>query len=220
MLFARRVFLIAGLFGLLVLPPQYFLEKQKVGEDFPPPITHPEHYYGFIGVALSFQVLFLIVARDPARYRPVMIPCVLEKATFGIAVIVLFGQQRLPAVVLGFGIVDLIFGLLFRRGVRPHPTRRVCLTIGSQAGVDAQRLEGPGPGGRGATGAPPVRCGSAPREYGHRRTPTNPAPDRARAASAPPPPEPARQRHSRTVRSREPVANRSRPTNVTASTRS
>jgi len=49
MKFARVVFLVAGIYGLIVLLPQYFLEA-KVGLDSPPPITHPEFYYGFIGV--------------------------------------------------------------------------------------------------------------------------------------------------------------------------
>jgi hypothetical protein len=112
MKFARSLFSIAGIYGLLVLLPQYFLEA-KTGRDFPPPITHPEYYYGFIGVALSWQVLFLILARDPVRYRAMMIPAVLEKATFGVAAVVLFLLGRVSAVMLGFGVLDLIFGALF-----------------------------------------------------------------------------------------------------------
>src|ERR1044071_7727466 len=73
--FARRVFLIAGIYGLIVLLPMYLLEE-KTGRDFPPPITHPEFYYGFIGVAVDWQVLFLILSRNPIRYRPMMIPSV------------------------------------------------------------------------------------------------------------------------------------------------
>jgi hypothetical protein len=38
MKFARRIFLIAGVYGLVVLLPMYFLEE-KNGRDFPPPIT-------------------------------------------------------------------------------------------------------------------------------------------------------------------------------------
>jgi hypothetical protein len=112
MKFARSLFSIAGIYGLLVLLPQYFLEA-KTGRDFPPAITHPEYYYGFIGVALSWQVLFLILARDPVRYRAMMIPAVLEKATFGVAAVVLFLLERVSAVMLGFGVLDLIFGALF-----------------------------------------------------------------------------------------------------------
>jgi len=112
MKFARRLFLIAGIYGLIVLLPQYFLEA-KNGRDFPPPITHPEYYYGFIGVGLAWQVLFLIIAQDPVRYRAAMIPAVLEKATFGIAAVILFLTGRLSPVTLGFGILDLILGALF-----------------------------------------------------------------------------------------------------------
>lgn len=112
MKFARRVFLMAGVYGLLVLLPQYFLEA-KTGRDFPPPITHPEYYYGFLGVALAWQVLFLVLARDPVRYRAMMIPAVLEKATFGAAAAVLFLLGRVSPVMLGFGMVDLVLGALF-----------------------------------------------------------------------------------------------------------
>ncbi|HEV2912443.1 MAG TPA: hypothetical protein VGX92_03920 [Pyrinomonadaceae bacterium] len=112
MKFARIVFSIAGIYGLVVLLPQYFLEE-KNGRDFPPPITHPEYYYGFIGVALAWQVLFLVLARDPARYRAMMIPAVLEKAAFGVAVPVLFLLNRAPALMLAPAMIDLILGLLF-----------------------------------------------------------------------------------------------------------
>ena len=110
--FARRVFAVAGVYGILVLVPQYFMEA-KVGRDFPPPITHPEHYYGFIGVALAWQALFLIMARDPIRYRIVMIPATLEKVAFGAATVVLYLQGRLSPIILGGGVVDLIFVCLF-----------------------------------------------------------------------------------------------------------
>lgn len=112
MKFARRVFLLAGIYGLLVLVPLYFLEE-KTSRDFPPPITHPEYYYGFIGVAVAWQVLFLFLARDPSRYRPMMIPAVLEKASFAIAVFVLFALDRVPFLMLVAAIPDLILGALF-----------------------------------------------------------------------------------------------------------
>ncbi len=87
--------------------------EDHIGRDCPPPITHPEHFYGFVGVALAWQAAFLAIARDPVRFRPFMIPAVLEKATFGIAVVVLFFQNRVPEMVLGFGAVDLLLGALF-----------------------------------------------------------------------------------------------------------
>jgi hypothetical protein len=115
--FARRVFTIAGVYGIVVLAPQYFMEAQ-IGRDFPPPITHPEHFYGFIGVALAWQVLFLMIARDPVRFRPVMLAAILEKLAFGIPAIVLFWQGRNAAAILGAGIVDLILGVYFALSYR------------------------------------------------------------------------------------------------------
>ena len=120
MSFARRVFLTAAVYGVLVLAPQYFMEA-KVGRDFPPPITHPEHFYGFIGVALAWQVLFVVIARDPGRYRPVMPVAVLEKLGFGIAAVVLFAQGRLHAAILGAGIIDLVLAALFLAAFRLTP---------------------------------------------------------------------------------------------------
>jgi hypothetical protein len=43
MKFARGVFLVAGIYGLLVLTPIYFLEA-RIGRETPPPITHPEYF--------------------------------------------------------------------------------------------------------------------------------------------------------------------------------
>lgn len=110
--FAKRIFLVAGIYGLAVLFPQYFMEGQT-GRDFPPPITHPEYFYGFIGVALAWQVVFLLIARDVPRYRLFMLPAVLEKLTWGLATLALYAQGRLAFAVVGFGLVDLILGTLF-----------------------------------------------------------------------------------------------------------
>lgn len=110
--FARRAFSLAGAYGILVLAPQYFL-AERVGRDAPPPLTHHEFYYGFIGIALAWQVAFLVIGRDPVRYRLLMIPAVLEKLAFGIPVVLLYAQHRLPPTVLGFGLLDLTLAALF-----------------------------------------------------------------------------------------------------------
>lgn len=112
MQFGRWVFAIAGIYGLIVLTPQYFMETQ-IGRDYPPAITHPEFFYGFNGVALAWQVAFLMISRDPGRFRPLMLPAVLEKASFGIAGWILFAQQRIPALIVGFASLDLVLGTLF-----------------------------------------------------------------------------------------------------------
>ena len=108
--FARRVFLLAGIYGIVVLLPQYFVEW---GLDLPAPIAQPEHFYGFIGVALSWQFVFLLIARDVERYRPLMLAGVLEKLSFGLAVMILYPAGRVSAGVLGAGAVDLALGALF-----------------------------------------------------------------------------------------------------------
>lgn len=121
--FAKGVFTVAGVYGVLVLVPQYFMEG-KVGRDFPPPITHPEHYYGFIGVALAWQILFLIMARDPVRYRLAMIPATLEKVGFGVTTVVLYLQGRLSPIILLGGVLDLIFAFLFLLSFRATAEHR------------------------------------------------------------------------------------------------
>ena len=108
----RRVFAVAGIYGIAALLPQFFLE-QRVGMQNPPPITHPEFFYGFLGVALAWQVAFLIIARDPLRFRPLMLPSILEKLSFGVATVMLFAQGRLAALMLGAGLLDLVFAGLF-----------------------------------------------------------------------------------------------------------
>ncbi len=112
MTFARRVFFFAGIYGLAVLAPQYFLEA-RIGRDMPPEITHPEFYYGFVGVALAWQVLYLLVGSDPRRYRPVMLVGVLAKGSFfaAVLVLVLLGRTAMP--MLAAASIDLLLAALF-----------------------------------------------------------------------------------------------------------
>jgi hypothetical protein len=112
MQFARRVFLAAGIYGLLVLSPMYFLES-RLNEQLPPPITHPEFYYGFAGLALVWQLVFLFVARDPIRQRQLMLFAILEKLSYGLAVPMLFATGRVGYVVLTGGVIDLVWAVLF-----------------------------------------------------------------------------------------------------------
>jgi hypothetical protein len=112
MKFARWTFLIAGIYGILILTPHYFMEK-RIGTDHPPAITHPEFFYGFVGIALAWQILFLIIAGDPVRYRMAMLAGVVEKFSFTIAAYVLSTQNRIaPPMAMGAGI-DAVLGILF-----------------------------------------------------------------------------------------------------------
>jgi len=109
---ARWIFGIAGVYGILVIAPLYFAEG-PIAQNDPPAITHPEFFYGFIGITLAWQLVFLAIARSPARYRPLMLISVLEKLGYGIPAIALFMQQRLKTTTLAFGCVDLLLGALF-----------------------------------------------------------------------------------------------------------
>ena len=110
--FGRILFRVAGIYGILILAPQYFLES-RIGRDFPPAITHPENYYGFIGAALAWQILYLLISGDPKRYRPVMIIGAFSKLSFVAACIVLYLQGRLAALILMFSGLDFILAMLF-----------------------------------------------------------------------------------------------------------
>lgn len=112
MKFAKVVFWVAGIWGILVLTPLYFM-FDVIGRQDPPPITHPAFYYGFVGVGLAWQIAFLIIASNPVRFRPLMIAGMAEKFSYAAALIVLYLQRRLHASDLTFGVVDLLFGVLF-----------------------------------------------------------------------------------------------------------
>lgn len=117
MKFAKSVFWVAGIWGVVTLAPLYFI-LDMIGRQDPPAITHPLFFYGFVGVALAWQFAFFVVATDPVRFRLMMIPSVLEKLAFGIPAIVLYAQGRLAVFDLALGCIDLLFGVLFLTAFR------------------------------------------------------------------------------------------------------
>ena len=110
--FARWVFLVAGIVGLVEVLPLFFLEGM-IGIKQPPPITHPEFYYGFAVIVLVWQVAFLIIARDPVRYVPLMPALFLEKLLYPIVVFTLYAQGRVDAQSFPGPIIDLVWLVLF-----------------------------------------------------------------------------------------------------------
>ena len=112
MKFAKTAFTGAGLWGLVVLAPLYFT-FDLVGRLYPPAITHPDVYYGFIGLGIAWQVGFLVIGRDPARFRPMMIPAVLEKFIFVVSLGALYLQGRVRVGQLAVAGPDLVLGILF-----------------------------------------------------------------------------------------------------------
>ena len=74
----------------------------------------PEYYYGFIGIALVFQLIFIMIAVDPARYRALIPISILEKLSFFLPVTILYVQGRVETGPVFFGaMVDGLFMLLF-----------------------------------------------------------------------------------------------------------
>jgi hypothetical protein len=112
MKFAKVVFTVAGVWGLLLVTPLYLLFN-TLSRQYPPSITHPEFYYGFVGVALAWQITFLIIASDPVRFRLIMIPSILEKLGYTGAIIVLYLQGRVAQSNLIFAGVDVLLCGLF-----------------------------------------------------------------------------------------------------------
>ena len=111
MRFAKWVFTGAGIYGILTVAPLYFLEgylSRTTG-----PVTYPEYFYGFVGVTLAFQILFLFVGRDPVRLRPVMPACMIEKISFGAAIFPLYFAGRVQNGVVIFAAIDFLLCALF-----------------------------------------------------------------------------------------------------------
>ncbi|MEP7076335.1 MAG: hypothetical protein ABI878_11050 [Acidobacteriota bacterium] len=112
MKFAKYVFLIGGIYGLLALLPLYFM-KDQIGVDHPPAITHAEFFYGFVGVAVAFQIVFLIISLDPVKYRLLMLASVVEKFSFAVPCTILFLKGLLAAPLFAASMVDGVLGVLF-----------------------------------------------------------------------------------------------------------
>lgn len=105
---AKWIFRIAAIYGFLSLTPLYFVEHL-----IEPPLSNPEQYYGLIGVSLAWQLAFLIISTDPARYRLLMLPSIVEKVTWVGAVALLFLAGRVPATTFYISLADGLFAILF-----------------------------------------------------------------------------------------------------------
>jgi len=110
--FARWSFRAAAIWGLVLAPPLFFLEK-RIGADQPPPITHPEYFYGFAGVVFAFQLVFLVISTNPRRYRPLMPPSLVEKLAGWTTALGLYATGRLAGQAASLWAMDFIFFVLF-----------------------------------------------------------------------------------------------------------
>jgi len=102
--FARRVYIVAAIYGFLAVPVLYLTEA---------PDPHRLLYFAFAGIALVFQGIFLVIARDPLRYAAFLPLTVFEKVSFGVPALAFWSQgQAADDMALG-GAVDLLFAALF-----------------------------------------------------------------------------------------------------------
>jgi hypothetical protein len=67
---ARWIFLLAAIYGIPVLGVWFFHTPAMVGRASS---QQPEIYYGFAGLGVAWQIVFLLIASDPLRYRPLML---------------------------------------------------------------------------------------------------------------------------------------------------
>jgi hypothetical protein len=109
---ARYAFGVAAIYGLLTIIPLFFNE-QKLGIEYPPLITHAEYFYSFAAVTLVWQIVFICIALNPLKYRPVMPFCVMEKLCLVPTFIILFPQGRFPALWIPLLMIDIVFGAGF-----------------------------------------------------------------------------------------------------------
>jgi cytochrome b len=110
--FARTVFVLAGIWGIVVLTPFYWL-VDVTGRRYDPPSTYPHFFYGFFAVALAWQIAFLVIGSDPIRYRAFMIPAMLEKFGYVTTLAVLHAQGRVAPVDALAAVPDGLLGALF-----------------------------------------------------------------------------------------------------------
>lgn len=118
---ATWVFGIAGIYGLLVVIPLYW----------PRPSAEPGvqtlYRYGFAGAAAATEFLYLVIATDVRRFRPLMLVGVFSKASFAIPALMLVFNGRLDratslAAVIdaGWGVAFLFCWLQTRGSAKPH----------------------------------------------------------------------------------------------------
>ena len=127
MKFARVVFIGAGIWGVTVLTPLYWL-FDITGRRYQAPADYPHFFFGFVSVAMAWQIAFLIIGSNPVRFRALMIPAILEKLGFVSTLAVLYAQARISAVDAQAAVPDLMLCVLFvaalAKTLRDVPERR------------------------------------------------------------------------------------------------
>jgi hypothetical protein len=108
----RLIFICAGIWGIAVLTPLYWL-FDLTGRPYNPPTEYPHFFYGFLSVAMAWQIAFLLIGSNPSRFRPMMIPSILEKLGHVGGVAVLYWNERINATAALAAVPDLLLAILF-----------------------------------------------------------------------------------------------------------
>lgn len=102
--FTSRIMIAAAIYGLIGASTLYLAEA---------PDPHRLLYFAFAGIALVFQGVFLVIARDPRRFQPLLPLCFFEKVSFAVPALAFAARgQATPSLALG-GAVDLLLAVLF-----------------------------------------------------------------------------------------------------------
>jgi hypothetical protein len=65
------------------------------GRQYAAPVDYPHFFYGFLSVAMAWQLAFLVIGSNPMRFRPLMIPGIIEKLSHVTGVAVLYNLGRI-----------------------------------------------------------------------------------------------------------------------------
>jgi hypothetical protein len=112
MTFARVVFRVAGVWGIVVLTPLYFL-VDLTGRQYAAPVDYPHFFYGFLSVAMAWQFAFLVIGSSPSRFRPFMVAGIVEKFGHVAGVAILYNAGRLSVADATAAVPDFLLGVLF-----------------------------------------------------------------------------------------------------------
>lgn len=108
---ARWLFRGAAIYGAILLLPVYFLEARVAAPA--PRLPAPEYFYGFVGAALSFQILYWMIGSAPRRYHPLMLLGVAAKLSFWVPVAILWTLARTSTGTFVLVCGDLILAIAF-----------------------------------------------------------------------------------------------------------
>jgi cytochrome b len=112
MRFAKFIFIGAGIWGIVALMPLYWL-FDLTGRSYGPPTDYPHFFYGFLSVGMAWQIAFLVIGSNPARFRPLMIPSILEKLGYVGTLAALYSNARISATDAQAAVPDLLLAILF-----------------------------------------------------------------------------------------------------------